>query len=290
MRKLRTIIVSHEVKGVGIGLRVDNATALLERLPEEVAWVEVHPENYMRRGGRFSEMLERAREHWPVVTHGLTMCFGTLDPFDKSYLRDLGRFTKDLGVSWHSDHACFAGAGGVFAHDLLPLPFTEEAIATVCARIGEAQDALCAGGAVDIAIENVSYYAPMGDDPLAEADFVAEILQRSGAKLLLDVNNVYVNSQNFDFDPRKYIDKMPADRVVQMHVAGHLLRDDGLRIDTHGEPIPDGVYDLLDYTLQRIGPKPILLERDNNIPPLDEQLEEIRRLAEIHTRAAEAAA
>ena len=265
------------IEGVGLGLRMGNAEALLEHLPDEVRWVEVHPENYIERGGRFARVLEGAREKWPVVTHGLTMCFGATHACDPAYHRDLRRFLTDLEVSWHSDHACFGSVGDVFAHDLLPLPFTDEAVEVVCARVGEAQDAL----GVEIALENVSYYAPMGDDPLAEVDFLNEILSRSGAKLLLDVNNVFVNSQNFGFDGRAWIDRVRPESVVQMHVAGHKVRDDGLRIDTHGEPIPEGVYELLTHTLARTGPKPILVERDNNIPPLEDQLAEVRRLTEI---------
>ena len=268
------------VSGVGIGLRMGNSEALLAALPREVRWVEVHPENYIERGGRFARILERAREAWPVVTHGLTMCFGALEPCDPRYQRELRSFLRDLEVSWHSDHACFGSVDGVFAHDLLPLPFTDEAVAVVSQRISEAQDAL----GLPVALENVSYYAPMGADPLAEVDFLNEILSRTGAKLLLDVNNVYVNSQNFGFDARAWIDRVPADRVVQMHVAGHLVREDGLRIDTHGEPVPEGVYSLLEHTLRRTGDKPILLERDNNIPPLEEQLDELRRLAAIVER------
>ena len=268
------------VSGVGIGLRMGNSDALLAALPPEVRWVEVHPENYIERGGRFGRILERAREAWPVVAHGLTMGFGALEPCDPHYQRELRSFLKDLEVSWHSEHACFGSVDGVFAHDLLPLPFTEEAVRVVSQRIMEAQDAL----GLPVALENVSYYAAMGTDPLAEVDFLNEILSRTGALLLLDVNNVYVNSQNFGFDPRIWIDRVPVERVVQMHVAGHLVREDGLRIDTHGEPVPEGVYTLLEHTLRRTGSKPILLERDNNIPPLEEQLEELRRLQEIVDR------
>ena len=235
--------------------------------------------------GDYVDILEKAREAWPVVTHGLTMCFGALEPCDPAYQRELRAFLQDLEVSWHSDHACFGSVDGVFAHDLLPLPFTDEAVAVVSQRVMEAQDAL----GLPVALENVSYYAAMGSDPLAEVDFLNEILTRTGAQLLLDVNNVYVNSQNFGFDPRAWIDRVPVERVVQMHVAGHMVRADGLRIDTHGEPIPEGVYTLLEHTLRRTGKKPILLERDNNIPPLEEQLDELRRLTAIVDRVCGAA-
>ncbi|MEM9067639.1 MAG: DUF692 domain-containing protein [Myxococcota bacterium] len=266
--------------GIGLGLRVDMARQLLEEVPS-LAFVEVHPENYMERGGLYREFLHQAREHYPIVTHGLTMCFGQTEPHDRAFLDGLRDFLKEVGTPWHSDHLCFGGAAGVFAHDLLPIPFTEEARDIVVQRLTEARDRLD----VELAFENVSYYAAQGDDPLDEARFCVEVLERADARIMLDVNNVFVNSQNFGFDPKAWIDMIPPERVVQMHVAGHLLRPDGLRIDTHGEPVPDGVYELLEYTLKRMGPKPVLLERDNNIPPLEELLAEVARLQEIYARA-----
>ena len=266
--------------GIGLGLRFDMARRFLEERPD-VAFVEIHPENYVGRGGLYRELLDRALRSYPVATHGLTMCFGHTTPFERDFLRDLKQFLRDVRAPWHSDHLCFGGVGGVFAHDLLPLPFTEEALDTVVQRFTEARDALD----LDLAFENVSYYAAQSDDPLDEARFCVEVLERTDGKIMLDVNNVFVNSQNFSFDPRAWIDLIPPERVVQMHVAGHLRRPDGLRIDTHGEPIPDGVYELLDYTLRRVGPRPVLLERDNNIPTLDELLGEVRRLQEVYDQA-----
>jgi uncharacterized protein len=213
--------------------------------------------------------LERAREHWPIVTHGLSTCLGAVEPFEKSYLNELGAFLRDLEIPWHSEHLCLGGVDDRFFHDLLPLPFTDEAVQIASQRLTEVRDAI----GIPLALENVSYYAPQGPDGLAEADFVVAVLEKADAKLLLDVNNIYVNSRNFGFDPKAYIDKIPTARVVQVHVAGHLLRDDGLRIDTHGEPIPDDVYD------------PVLLERDNNVPPLDELLSEVDELWTIYRSA-----
>lgn len=268
------------LRGVGLGLRSDMAEAFLERRPSEVDFVEIHPENYMRRGGRFPARLEAARRDYPVGTHGLTMCFGSPTRFDDEYLRDLRAFLHDLDVGFHSDHLCFGGAHGIFLHDLIPLPFTEEAARLCVSRIREAQDALDR----PVAVENVSYYLAQSESGLDEAHFLVEVLRESGALLLLDVNNVYVNSRNFGFDPRAYVDLLPADRIAQIHIAGHVVRDDGLRIDTHGEPICDDVYDLLDYTLGRVGARPILLERDNNIPSLDAMLDEVRLLRAILSR------
>lgn len=266
--------------GIGLGLRIAMADEFLARLPSEVSWVEIHPENFVRRGGRYRDMLQRALEHYAVVTHGLTLSFGSVTPHDGEFLRDVRELVHHVGTPWHSDHLCFGGSDGAFVHDLLPLPFTDEAATTASARIEEVR------GALDhqVAFENVSYYAPQGEDGLDEARFCAEVLERTDSRILLDVNNVFVNSQNFGFDAREFIDLIPADRVVQMHVAGHLVRDDGLRIDTHGEPICDGVYELFEYALGHVGRVPVLLERDNNVPSVDELLEEVRALDAIYRR------
>jgi hypothetical protein len=269
------------IYGIGLGLRYDLATELLERSPAAVSWLEIHPENYVNRGGRYEEMLGLARKDWPIVTHGLSTCLGSPEPFDSVYLAELRVFLSDLEIPWHSEHLCLGTVDDRFFHDLLPLPFTDEAAEIASRRLVEVRDAIDR----PLALENASYYAPQCDDGLEEADFVVEVLERADAKLLLDVNNVYVNSRNFDFDPKAYIDKIPADRVVQIHVAGHFVRDDGLRIDTHGEPVPDDVYALLDYSLRKIGPVPVLLERDSNVPPLDELLREVDELWKIYRRA-----
>jgi uncharacterized protein (UPF0276 family) len=281
MSKTITAEVNRNVHGIGLGLRYDLASELLERRPETVAWLEIHPENYVNRGGRYQEMLDLARQDWPIVTHGLSTCLGALEPFDARYLRELRTFLSDVEIPWHSEHLCLGGVDDRFFHDLLPLPFTEEAAQIASRRLIEVRDEID----VPLALENASYYAPQCEDGLAEADFVVEVLERADAKLLLDVNNIYVNSRNFDFDPKAYIDKIPADRVVQVHVAGHFVRDDGLRIDTHGEAVPNEVYQLLDYALRKIGPVPVLLERDNNVPPLDELLAEVDELWKIYRSA-----
>ena len=270
-----------EYNGIGLGLRVDMASDFLDAMPTSVSFIEVHPENYIRRGGLYRSYLDRARERYPVLTHGLTMCFGHTEPCEREYLDDLKAFLHEVKTPWHSDHLCFGAAGGSYAHDLLPIPFTDEALKTVAARMTEARDATD----VEIAFENISYYAPQGPDPLDEARFCVAVLEEADVKIMLDVNNVFVNSRNLGFDPKAWIDLIPPERVVQMHVAGHLIRPDGLRIDTHGEPIPDGVYELLEYTLRRMGPKPVLLERDNNVPPLADLLAEVDRLDEIYQRS-----
>ena len=269
------------VNGIGLGLRAELGNEMLERKPEEIRWVEVHPENYVRRGGRFASLLARARGVWPVATHGLTMCFGAVEPFEREYMEPLRAFLHEVETPWHSDHMCFGGVDGVYAHDLLPVPFNESSLETMARRITEARDFLDR----EVAFENVSYYA---ESPLSETDeasFTVQLLERADCKMLLDVNNVYVNSKNHGFDPRAWIDRIPPERVVQIHVAGHFVRDDDLRIDTHAENVCDGVYELLEHTLRRMGPKPVLLERDGNFPKLDDLLLQVRRLAEIYERA-----
>jgi len=274
------------VSGIGLGLRVDMAKRFLDEQPDAVGWVEVHPENYIGRGGLYRSYLERAMERYPVVTHGLSTCLGNTEPHDGEYLARLRGFLNDVGTPWHSEHLCFGVGAGAALHDLLPLPFTDEAAATAAARIDEVRGDID----VDLAFENVSYYAPqhseMGEDSgLEEARFCVEILERTDGKMLLDVNNVFVNSQNFGFDPKAFIDLIPPERVVQMHVAGHFVRDDGIRIDTHGTPVCEEVYELLDYTLRRVGAVPVLLERDNDIPSLEELIAEVERLNAIYERA-----
>ncbi len=270
----------NQVEGVGLGLRMPFARELLQRRPPEVRWLEIHPENYMRRGGRYPAVLREAMAHYPIVTHGLTMSFGALQPHEPEFLSALHAFLQDVHTPWHSDHLCFGAVEGTSLHDLLPLPITEEAAALCAQRLVECRDALD----LPLAIENVSYYAPCGD-PALEADLCVEVLERADARMLLDVNNVIVNSRNHGFDPFAFVDRIPPERVVQIHVAGHLVRDDRLRIDTHGEPVPTEVHDLLAHALRRMGPKPVLLERDNNVPPLDELLAEVRVLTRIYEEA-----
>ncbi len=265
---------------VGIGFRMEHARELLERKPECVDWLEIHPENYMHRGGVYPANLKQALRHWPVVTHGLTMGMAAEQPHDVAYLHTLKSLLSDVETPWHSDHLCFASDMGMYAHDLLPMPFNEESLKTVVQRMTEVRDRID----TPIAFENISYYIESPESTLGEPEFIVEALEATDGLLLLDVNNVYVNSKNLGFDPKAWIDLIPADRVIQIHVAGHLIRKDGFRIDTHGEPVCDDVYELLEYTLEHTGPKPVLLERDGNYPPLDALLQELELLKAIVER------
>jgi uncharacterized protein len=266
-----------QLRGVGLGLRWALASDILERPPPELAFIEVAPENYMRRGGLFPASLASCAERWPIVTHGLTMSLGGVDPISAEYLATLAQFVRDVRTPWHSDHLCFTVAGGTVTHELLPLPFTAEAAEHVAVRVMRAQDAL----GIPMAVENISYYAHPGRAEMDEADFASAVVRRAGCSLLLDVNNVYVNAKNHGFDPRAMIAKMPLDRVVQIHVAGHDPSDPALILDTHAEAVTGDVYDLLAFTLEKTGPIPVLLERDDHFPPWDELCAEIARLDAI---------
>lgn len=289
------------MRGVGLGLRWEFVDELLERslgagsserLP--IDFLEVAPENYMRRGGAQVDALERLAGRFPVLTHGLTMSLGGVDPLDADYLRELRAFLRDAGTPWHSDHLCFGSVGGRNLHDLLPLGFREATVTRVADRIRRAQDAV----GVPMAVENVSYYWHPGRASMGEAEFVARVCEAADCGLMLDVNNAYVNAQNFGFDVDAWMRDAPLERVVQMHVAGHewfAVDDAGLGppqpagsegamiVDTHGADVQDPVLALLGRVLPRTGDVPIVLERDQNVPDLDGLLAEIARIRAVAT-------
>jgi uncharacterized protein (UPF0276 family) len=268
---------------VGLGLRWDFIDEILELKPE-LSFVEVSPENYMGRGGYYDEALERAKDLWPIVTHGLTMSLGGVDPLREDYLVGLRRFLDRVDSPWHSDHLCFSTFGGVVLHDLLPIAFKKGEVLRVADRIKRAQDAI----GRPMAVENVSFYLHPGAREMTEAEFVASVCEAADCKLMLDVNNAWVNATNFGYDADAWMRTIPLDRVIQMHVAGHdwYEEPDGrLIIDTHGNDVCPEVMDLLERTLEKTGPVPVLLERDQSIPPLDVLLAEVRRIEEIWQRA-----
>jgi uncharacterized protein (UPF0276 family) len=284
--------------GVGLGLRWDFIDAILEQKPE-LAFVEVSPENYMGRGGYYDEALERAKDLWPVITHGLTMSLGGTDPLREDYLHGLRAFVERVDSPWHSDHLCFSTYGGVVLHDLLPIPFKRSEVVRVADRIKRAQDAI----GRPMAVENVSFYLHPGKREMTEAEFVASVCEAADCGLMLDVNNAWVNATNFGFDIDAWMRTVPLDRVVQMHVAGHDWFSDGeftlgerpldigrrdhgmLIVDTHGNDVAGEVMTLLERTLEKTGPVPVLLERDQSIPPLDRLLAEVRQIEQVWERA-----
>lgn len=268
-------------RGVGLGLRIEFAGELFADENAPVDFLEIHPENYVDRGGAHQTMLERASERFPFVTHGLTMGFGNVEPVARERLASLRGLLDRVSSGLHSDHFCFASSRGRFAHELLPVPFDRETRDIAVDRIRRMRDAIDR----PVAIENVSYYVPRARDPLDEIEALSDVLDRADAALLLDVNNVVVNAHNLGFDPRSWLDRVPYDRVAQIHVAGHLIRPDGLRIDTHGSRVDTEVMVLLAEVLRRTGPVPVLLERDSEMPAYDEIVRELRELRSIYDDA-----
>jgi uncharacterized protein len=270
--------------GVGLGLRWEFLGELVERMPAGIAFLEISPENYVRRGGYFPDALARLRARYPVLTHGLTMSLGGTDPLDDAYLRELSTFVSEIGSPWHSDHLCFGAEGGRVLHDLLPIAFTRAAVVRVADRVQRARDAL----RVPVAIENISFYWHPGAAEMTEAEFLRAVCERADCGLMLDVNNAYVNATNFGFDLDEWMRTAPLERTVQMHVAGGEWFDDvdgRVMIDTHGADVPDPVLAVFERVLARTGPVPVVLERDQSIPPLDGLLAEVERIRTIYDRA-----
>lgn len=271
------------VTGVGLGLRWEFLEEVLEGPQLQLGFLEVSPENYMRRGGYYPAALECVGERYPLVTHGLTLSLGALDEPNPDYLRTLKAEVQRLRSPWHSDHLCFSTAGSRVLHELLPLKFCSENVRRVVDRVRRVQDFL----GLPMAIENISWYLHPGQPEMSELEFISAILEGSDCGLLLDVNNVYVNSLNHGFDAQQFLAQLPLQRVVQIHVAGHTRLESGLLLDTHGAAVCDPVYDLLSFTLQRTGPVPVLLERDNEVPKLSELMAEIARLQQIAQASAQ---
>ncbi len=271
------------ISGIGLGLRwqfLDEVLAALED-PTSIAPIElfeVAPENYMRRGGYFPAMLARVAERFPLISHGLTLSVGSVDPLDGAYLAELRRFLDRFAIPQHSDHLCFCGAGGLMTHDLLPLPFTREAARHAAERVRAARAIL----GRPVAIENITYYEVPGEREMDEATFLSEVLEQADCGLLLDVNNVFVNAKNHGGpDPITFLERLPLARVVSLHVAGH-ERDLGRLIDTHGAAIAEDVIPLVAWVVERTGPLPVVIERDHKIPPFEELLAEAARVREAY--------
>ena len=267
--------------GFGLGLRPEHYLEVLEGRPP-VDWFEIISENYLVDGGKPLHYLDRIREHYPMVMHGVSLSIGGSDPLDPDYLAGLKRLAERVEPAWVSDHLCWTGIDGRNLHDLLPLPYTEEAIAHVAGRVGRVQD--CLGRR--ILLENVSSYVTYTDSLVPEWEFLAAIAERADCFILLDVNNVYVSAHNHGFDPLAYLDGVPGERVRQIHLAGHSYNGP-LIIDTHDHPVPDPVWDLYVEAIARLGPVSTMIERDDDIPPLEVLLGELaqaRTLAESARR------
>ncbi|MDY7229744.1 DUF692 domain-containing protein [Hyalangium rubrum] len=254
--------------GAGIGLRREfyDSLPLTERTLD---WLEIVPENFLSMGGRAQRTLDVCAERWTLLPHGVGLNIGGPDPVDEDYLTRLAALVKRLKAPFFSDHLCYSRLGGVYLHDLLPLPFNDEAVEHVVPRVRE----VMARVGRPFLLENPSYYARMPGGTLAEADFLRHVAEQADCGLLLDVNNVYVNAQNHAYDPRAFIDALPLERVVQIHLAGHHRRPDVI-IDTHGAAVCDEVWELYRYVLKRTGPVSTLIEWDQDIPSLEAVLEQ----------------
>lgn len=255
--------------GFGLGLRPTHYEAILSTQPQ-VDWFEALTENYMVPGGKPLHYLERIRADYPVVFHGVSMSIGSTDPLDFTYLSALKELAQRIEPMWISDHLCWTGISRRNMHDLLPLPYTQEAVEHIATRITRVQEYL----GRRILIENVSSYVSFEHSEMTEWDFVREIAERADCLLLLDVNNVYVSGFNHGFDARAYIDALAANRVQQIHLAGHSHCGTHI-IDTHDAPIIDDVWALYAYAIEALGPVATMIERDDHIPPLDELVAEL---------------
>jgi hypothetical protein len=249
---------------VGIGLRVPHYRHILEKKPV-VDWFEIISENYMVDGGRPLEVLDRILEQYKVVQHGVSMYFGSADPLDREHLKRLKALARRTGTPWLSDHLCWGSVDGRYTHDLLPMPYTWEAVEVTAAKIRQVRDFV----EVPIVVENVSSYAEFHASEMTEWEFLTEVVERADCGILLDVNNIYVSSQNHSFDPMSYVDFVPAERVAQIHIAGH-SRFEKYILDTHDHPVLSPVWKMYSHALGLCGPTNTLLEWDAHIPSFDQ--------------------
>ena len=262
--------------GFGLGLRPDHYETVLHSRPA-VDWFEVLTENYLVPGGKPLHYLHSIREHYPMVMHGVSLSIGSTDPLDIAYLRRVKALAASIEAEWISDHLCWTGINGKNLHDLLPLPYTEGAIQHVVDRVSRVQDIL----GRQLLLENVSSYISYVDSAMTEWEFLSAVAERADCLILLDINNVYVSAFNHEFDPRRYLDKIPLERVRQFHLAGHRNLGHCI-VDTHDAPVIDPVWELYAHAIRRFGQVSTMIERDDNIPPFKELLAELdhaRRIA-----------
>lgn len=260
---------SAPISGAGLGLRRNLLTALQDTSIADIQFMEVAPENWINLGGRLGKKLRAYTERFPFVCHGLSLSIGSPAPLNTDLLRAIKIFMQEHQVRYYSEHLSYCSDLGQL-YDLLPIPFTEEAVHYVAGRIRQAQDIL----GQRIAFENSSYYcAPQQE--MSESEFINAVIKEADCALLLDVNNVYVNSINHRYDPYEFLKSLPGERIAYIHIAGHYEEAEDLRVDTHGAPVISPVWELLEKTYDAFGAKPTLLERDFNIPPLAELLSEL---------------
>ena len=265
----------YPVQGAGLGLRRPLVDKLMAAPPEDVDFMEVAPENWIHVGGKLGKKFRWFTERYPFVIHGLSLSIGAPSPLNEQLVKDIRDFMATHDIRLYSEHLSYCGDDGQL-YDLMPIPFTEEAVRHVAERVRRVQDIL----GQRMALENVSYYAPL-DTSMSERDFLLAVLEEANCDLMLDINNIVVNSINHRYDADEFLQAMPADRIRYFHLAGHFVEDEDLRIDTHGTAVDEQAWGLLRQAYELFGPVPTLLERDFNFPPLEELLEEVRKIKRL---------
>lgn len=261
--------------GFGLGLRTEYYDTILEQKPP-IDWLEITTENYMVDGGKSLHYLDQFRERYPIVMHGVSLSIGGTDPLDQSYLKQLRTLAERVNPAWISDHLCWTIHDGKNVHDLLPLPYSTATINHLVDRIKQVQDYL----GRQILLENVSSYLTYKESMMSEWEFFSRVTESADCLMLLDINNIYVSAVNHHFDPVEYLQGVPANRVQQIHLAGHTDYD-GFIIDTHDHPVVDPVWDLYQQALELYGPVSTMIERDDNFPPFQELMDELDHARKI---------
>ncbi len=272
----------YPVSGAGLGLRRPLADKLMADPPSEIDFMEVAPENWIHVGGALGKKFRFFTERYPFVIHGLSLSIGAPSPLNEQLVLDIKEFMAEHGILMYSEHLSYCGDDGQL-YDLMPIPFTEEAVKYVAGRVRRVQDIL----EQRIALENVSYYTPT-DTSMSELEFITAVLEEADCDLMLDINNIVVNSINHNYDPHAFMLKMPAERIRYFHLAGHYVEAEDLRIDTHGSAVDKQAWDLLADAYAHFGPVPTMLERDFNFPPMEELLDELRRIKALQLQAEQA--
>lgn len=268
--------MSYPVSGCGLGLRREFLDELIEYDQKPVDFLEIVPENWLDTGGYRSELLATYTARYQTICHGLSLSIGSPQPLDESYILRLKAFFKQHGIVHYSEHLSFCSDAKGQLYDLIPMPFTREAADYVADRVKRVQDIL----GEQMSLENISYYTPLATE-ISELDFIHRVLEKADCGLLLDVNNIYVNSVNHQYNATDFLRQLPAGRISYVHVAGHREQKTDLLIDTHGAPVVDPVWDLLAEAYAFFGPLPTLLERDNDVPPLAELLDEVGQIKHL---------
>jgi uncharacterized protein (UPF0276 family) len=265
----------YPVQGAGLGLRRPLADKLMADPPTDIDFMEIAPENWIHVGGALGKKLRFFTERYPFLVHGLSLSIGSPAPLDEQLVRDIKEFMAEHSIRMYSEHLSYCGDDG-HLYDLMPIPFTDDAVRYVADRVRRVQDIL----EQRIALENVSYYAPT-DSSMSEKEFLLAVLNEADCDLMLDINNIVVNSINHGYDATDFLNDMPAERIRYFHLAGHYVEAEDLRIDTHGTAVDAQAWQLLDDAYKKFGPVPTLLERDFNFPPIEELLDEVRRIKQL---------